>query len=283
MVYKKDNFKIIITVRLDLFHPKQLEKYSTYKDSYEKCYDLYKLYSEKNGAEVFNKEKFLVHLKSDLKIEDELGEMKSFFMEKNDTDFSYNKVFLNDNFKRWIECDGNKGKFIEYLVETDAEFLVRKHDEKEIYIFPVLNKGFDKHNIKYIETIIGTFMEEDSDELYLLLHDKDLYNGPNKHHPVSDRDELGLKLDDGSVLKTLINDNKVFVFQHIDQDKYYCEIIKKLNILSIDEIIKKLEEQAQVILFGKQISKCMRKREMESVLADEKENNKYNFSEPFLD
>ena len=129
-------------------------------------------------------------------------------------------------------------------------------------------------------TIKFSFQKEDGD-LYLLLHDKDLYSDHKKNQPVSDRDELGSKLEDSSLLKTLINDNKVFVFQHNDQDEYYKKIIKKLDILSINEIIKKLEEQALVVLFAKKISKYMRKSEMEKDLDDE-ESNKYDFSKPFL-
>lgn len=283
MAHRKDNYKIIITVKPDIVHPEKLKNYCTYKGRYEKCYDLYKLYSEKHSSSVFTISEFLCFLQSELKIKDELGRTNTFFKDKSPDWFSYDNVFPDENFKKWIKQKRNKGKLIKKLVATEADFLIRKREGQEIYILPVLNNGFDKQNIKYIERIIGALKEKDGGDMYLLLHDKDLYDDNQKHHPVSNGDRLGVKLEDNSILKALINDNKVFVFQHtINEDKFYSDIILELGDLSTDEIIKKLEEQAQVVLFGKKISKCMMRSEMEKAI-DAEGSNKYDFSKPFLD
>lgn len=277
--------KVIITIKYDT--PGLCESMTDYLPFGEECLDLYKMLFLKY-SNVFTDPEFINFLKELTYQSKAEGETHIFNKER----FDYDAVFNNEVFKEWIESSKspneamtNKEVFEKMILRTEYKYLIRKHNKCELYVLPVLNKEYDNQNIEYIENIVKVF-KKDNEDLYLLLHDKDLYDDSKMHHPVSNSDKLGIKLEDTSKLKSLINDNKVFVFQHKnekDGDAYYKDIILKLNDLSTKEIIEKLEEQARVVLFAKKISKCMRKSEMEEFMGSEIENDKYDFSKPFID
>lgn len=272
--------KVIITVRMEptFFN---LDSLTNYRPYIEGCFDVYKQYLEKNGSLLFTNQVFLDYLRNELSVENEVREPFFFFQAKKDEDFSYETVYKDDNFNKWLESEGNKNRFLYKLEETKQQFLIRKHNDHEIYVLPVLNSNFDTLNSQYIETVIKTLKKED-DDLYLLLHDKDLYNFSNKFHRVAPNDGHVL-LNSESTLLSLIDSIKVFVFYHQDDDPFYTEIIKRLDGLKIDEIIEKMKEQARLELFANELAEKIEISNIRGMMDKKrKESELYDFSKPFI-
>ena len=271
--------KVIITVRLDHFK-KDLSQYSHFVEG---CFEVYDKLFRKH-SEVFTDEAFKGFLKN-LKYQSRAeGEVSMFDGNK---DYNYDDVFNNENFIDWLKKEDNKLQLLEKLKETKYDYLIRKHKTHEIYVVPVLNNNFAEENIAYIETLVKS-IKRDDDIIYLLLHDKDLYDDTKKNHPVAFNDGFEKKLDQGSVLMDLIDDTKVFVFQHQpgndgdEGDVFYNNVIMRLDEIAVDEIIKLLSKQASNIILGKELSKCMRTSDMQ-ILLSKYHNGEYDFSTPFMD
>lgn len=266
--------KIIISVRISDVNC-AFTKYSPHGG--EKCFEAYKLLLKKN-SEVFADDDFLYFLKSIFVEED--GE-KEFFFEEQDR-FNFNSVFENDNFTDWIKSKENKIQFIIQLTQRlNDKQIIRKHNTEEIYVVPLLNDSYNDENVEYTEKLIAA-LRQDGDDLWLLLHDKDLYSINKSYHPanISEFHEGRHEVLNCSELKSLIENNKVFTFIHSDSDHFFAEVINKLDELTIDGIISELVKSRNVVSFTKEIAKCIKKGDMTKVLENAP---KYDFSKKFLE
>ena len=268
--------KVIITVRLDYFN-KELSQYSPFV---ERCFEIYDKLFQKH-SDIFTDESFVSFLKSLTYESSAEGKVPIFDGEK---DFSYEDVFRQDTFINWINDDKNKLVLLNKLPNTNYKYLIKKHKTHDIYIAPVLNNYYAEENIEYIETLVKS-IKRDDDIIYLLLHDKDLFDDSKKNHPVTLNNGYDEQWQDCPVLLELIKDNRVFVFQHQegnDGDLFYKHVIMRLDEITTDDIIMVLERPEPNLLLGKELSKCMRTSKMHELLSVFP-NGEYNFSIPFMD
>lgn len=265
--------KIIISVRISDVNC-AFSKYSPYGD--EKCFEAYQLLLKKN-SEVFADDDFILFLKSIFIEED--GEKEFFF--KGQHSFNFNSVFENDNFTDWIKTEENIIQFIVQLTQRmNNKHIIRKHNTEEIYVVPLLNDSYNDENVKYTEKLIAA-LKQDGDDLWLLLHDKDLYSIKEPYH-LANLSEFnkGHVVYNCVELKTSIENNKVYTFIHQDSDQFFTEVINKLDELTLDDIIEEFEKHKRVD-FAKKVAQCIRKQEMTNEIVNAEES--YDFSEQFLE
>ena len=270
-----NNKKIIISVKVNQVDLTSLANYSPFGDP--KCFEVYKYLIKKN-IDVFKNDSFITYLKTISTKYD--GSQVSLFDSLNSLD--YGTVFEDENFIGWIKTKKNKIGFIDKLLLTNDKYFIRKHKTEEIHVVPVLNEDFNDENVKYTDALI-TALKKKGDDLWLLLHDEDLYDS-NSNYPYHKADisefHQGHVVNNCNKLKKLIINNKVFTFIHQDSDSFFSEVIKKLDELTLDDIIKELEKHKRVD-FAKKIAKCIKKGDMTSVLKKARET--YDFSEQFLE
>lgn len=274
----EQNKKIIISVRVDQIDPTSLANYSPHGDS--KCFEVYKMMLLKEHITLFDNEEFKSYLKG-LKFINQVGKEMLIFPDNIDC----SKVFNNDNFKTWIENDENTMNFIKQLIKTNDKHLIRKHNTEEIYVVPVLNEDFNDENVEYTEKLIEALKKKD-DDLWLLLHDKDLYNSDRSCHLVK-KDDDGLVPIEGEnrhELNNLVEGKRLFVFRHeSNADYYYDCIVLQLDDekLTSEGIVKRLDNPA--ILLAEKLGEKMMKKEIEQGLSDAPTSISYDFSKQFLE
>lgn len=142
---------------------------------------------------------------------------------------------------------------------------------------------------EYINDLI-TWAEEDSTDLYLLIHDKDIYDTQGGQieiitHRVDIKDD-NLCKEIVNPLKDLIQNNKVFVFIHdTDRDDYYKYIVSnpRLSTIAPSSIVEILEGAHENLAFTNQLGQLSTYEEMMKFLTAAGENSKkYDFSKKFI-
>lgn len=272
------NCKIIISVRVAIV--KSLDTLSNYSPFFDGCFDIYKMLMAKYGS-MFNHQDFTRFLES-LSLQDEAGEDSLIF--QNLESFNYKSVFENDNFITWISDNNNKDSFLSNLCQCKDLHLLRKHNSFEIYIVPTYSDTFAPENVSYIELLVNKLKKGD-EEVYLLLHDKDLYETGKECHHASPEDSFGLKdMHKYETVWSLINSRKVFVFKHdTSVDDFYNNIVLKLDELSIDGFMKALaiKLDASNFTLSEILGKLMSEEEMKDALKGC--GSQYDFTKSFLD
>lgn len=263
--------KIIISVRISDVNCDFIN-YAPYGD--EKCFEVYKMLLSKYN-DVFTNENFISFLKG-ISYEYE-GSSEPVFNDPNF--FNYDSVFQDDSFIDWIKSEENKRIFINHLIMMNDGHIIRKHITEEIYVVPLLNDFYQDANVKYIEELVNALRQE-HDDLWLLLHDKDLYEREERYHQADKSEFENIPaFSNCPKLITLIENNKVYTFIHQNSDHFFSEVIKKLDELTLKDIIKEIENKR--IEFAKDIAMKIKKEEMISLL--ENANETYDFSKPFLE
>jgi len=144
---------------------------------------------------------------------------------------------------------------------------------------PVLNESYKEQNVLFVESLIKA-LKKDNDDLWLLLHDKDLYEHEKKYHKVDKNDIFpDNNITSNENLYTLITTNRVFTFIHQISDPFFEKVISKLENISVDMIVEELEEHKRVD-FAKDIASKMKKKDMVSIINNSTES--FDFSKPFL-
>ena len=274
------NRKILITAKesvltsleADLFKVFDGCKWEVYKYllkfRYSKLYN--KLFFEKNTLRDFL---------DGLQTTNAAGRVISVFMGPVDCGF-----VEKDPFKNWLLKDKNTDDFLNNLFGMDTPFLVKKRENAELYVAPVLNDNYNDNNVCYVEELINVIKGSEEDDLYLLLHDKDLYknvDGGIKHRKVTVNDaNLSDKVNSMQKLKEMINKERVFVFTHQPTDNYYKRIVSELNNIAVGNIVDILYTISHNVDFASSIGNEMTITRMRECIAGEKEF--YDFSKKFF-
>lgn len=269
--------KIIITVGVGTIRPDFFINYQAY-GSFE-CYEVYMLILKKY-SNVFDNQDFISYLKG-LKYINQLEREMSIFPDNID----YSKVVNNDNFQNWIQKKTNKENFICNLIKTNNLYLIRKHKKAEIYVVPLLNRTFVEENVIYTDMLINAFKKKD-DDLWLLLHDKDLYSSDRSCRLVNKNDDgLGqINSDNFCELYNLVEGKRVYVFKHdSNADYYYDKIVLQLDDekLTSERIVNRLNNPA--ILLAEELGKKIKKNEIELGIINAPNSISYDFSKQFLE
>ena len=183
-----------------------------------------------------------------IQVENRVGRSKPLIDIEN-PDFS---IFNNDVFKPYQETCSDLLMRTKHL---SSIFL--KNSVGSVWVVPTYYESYVDTNIEYIEQLIRWGKTEDTD-LYLLLHDKDIYNTqePVPQHLVNINDSLLSKKvsdsDELDELKELIKGKRVFVFIHAaDRDDYYKYIVwnEKLSSKSVNDLTDLLEVVSENLNF----------------------------------
>lgn len=217
---------------------------------------------------------------------------------------SYDKLLDDENFRTYMSSivdniynpdsdfnfsDEEKNKIRGVIIDTDfykSRFL--QNANNSIWVIPILNETFNKNNIDYIENFISCASSDEYD-VYLLLHDKDLFRETKCAHQVSDsdKDSFGINYNEfPPLLKERIEKNKTFVFKHQRDEDSYCRLIvwnKNLSSLSISSIIETLTLVVDNLKITDSINKQLCKNKMEEEFCKATEKRSYDFSVKFLD
>lgn len=187
--------------------------------------------------------------------------------------------------------------FIEQILNTDNVFLrklqdsclfksrFRQNRDGSIWIVPILNQHYNPDNIIYTESLVS-WANEDNVDLFLLLHDKDLYATDREAQKVMSEDP-SWELQENSQLKKMIDGGRVFVFKHQPDEDVFCKNIvwnKDLSDLTIEAIMNTLlapEIIANNIHFSESVGSIMDKCSLSSAI--DNEANGCDFSFKFLD
>ena len=149
----------------------------------------------------------------------------------------------NRHFKKWLQEKSNQNKFIKNICATNDRYLVRKKNNEEIYVTPLLSDDFSMNNVEYIEKLLESIVKE-GDNIYLLLHDKDLFKEQTRCYQVKACD-VSSYVNEVSypILTSLIDNGRVCVYIHGEGlDVCYDDIIQKLKDgVTQDEIVEKLK------------------------------------------
>lgn len=189
----------------------------------------------------------------------------------------------NETFKGWLGENGNKDVFLKNVLGMNTPFLVKKRMNAELYVAPVLNEDYKEENVLYVEELIKCIKVGEGDDLYVLLHDKDLYatEEPITSRKVSSSDScLSEKVNSTSNLKGLIKKEKVFVFTHQPKDDYYKQIVTELNNIAVVNIVDILFTIRHNVDFASSIGDMNLITSMRNFIASE--NEFYDFSKRFF-
>ena len=178
-----------------------------------------------------------------------------------------------------------KNEFLDRVSKSD---FVKKHflQKEEIFILPIINDNYSQDNVKYVEKLVE-WLYEDGVDLFLLLHDKDIFNTsePIKQKRVTPKTKYlsEISLEDEK-LKSLIENGKVYAFIHEeDKDAYYKGIVKSINRIDVEKIVEILNDPTISLNQGlfEKLGSNMTKNEIEKVFeaADKKG---CDFSKQFL-
>lgn len=144
------------------------------------------------------------------------------------------KIFA-DRFQEKINNDAEfRQNFLQKVMDSSfckKKFLRNKDDS--IWMVPTINDNYSDDNVNYILNLIA-WASEDGAELYLLVHDKDIYNTQNaiSNHKVKIEDnEISQLLKKSKALTELIDEGKVFVFTHQGTDTFFQKIVTEKDIL----------------------------------------------------
>lgn len=280
------NKKLLITTKENVLN--SLSKEPDLFKVFDGCtWEVYKYLLNYRYANLYDKlfcdEKTLENYLKDLKTFDKLANDNVPVFEDSSVDccFADNKTFIG-----WLGEKDNKDVFLKNVLGMNTPFLVKKRENAELYVAPVLNDNYNDNNVCYIEELINVIKGSEEDDLYLLLHDKDLYknvDGGIKHRKVTVNDaSISDKVNSKQKLKEMINKERVFVFTHQDSDNYYTQIIQKIITITIDRVVQALTDELflnNLVLFEK-LGNCMSKSEMEQ--AYNSFNNNCDFSKPFM-
>ena len=271
----QNNKKIIISLRVDIVDTTSFVNYSPH----DECIEVYKMLLNKYIS-MFDDEKFKSYLK-ELKYTNMVKIEKNIFPENID----YSKIFFNENFNKWISKEYNTKKFMEELIKTNDKHLIRKHKKAEIYVVPVLNEDFDYENVVYTVALIKALKKE-GDDLWLLLHDKDLYSSDRSCRLVQKGDDNLVLLEGEKLcnLNNLVDGKRVYVFRHeSNADDYYDKIVLQLDDekLTSEEIVKRLDNPA--ILLAEKLGEKMMRKEIKQGIFDAQASLSYDFSKQFLE
>lgn len=147
----------------------------------------------------------------------------------DDTSFLDKERFIN----QIINDDNKRLSLIQHLNTTDFfKKKLLKNEDGSIWILPTIHQSYNDENVDFIEKIVD-LAQKSCDELYLLLHDKDILATKESiaNHMVSKDDSiLSKKISTSSSLYRLINDSKVFVFIHSSEDRFFNVIINNDEI-----------------------------------------------------
>ena len=188
----------------------------------------------------------------------------------------FDALFKEDSFDDVVKAVLNSSFYREKVLQNQAG---------NIWVLP----ASDMTSQEYINDLI-TWAEEDKTDLYLLLHDKDIYNTLEGQievitHCVDIKDEYLCK-DIMNPLEGLVNNKRVFVFIHdTDRDDYYKYIVSnsQLSTMSPSNIIQILEGAHKNIAFSNLLGQQNNYEKMMTLLEDaRKESKKYDFSKLFL-
>ena len=163
-----------------------------------------------------------------------------------------------------------------------------QNSDGTVWVVPLLKERYQNDNVDYVECLIN-WAGKDVDELYLLLHDKDLYQIDKPHHQVNKEDpDLSAYSSDKVLLMKHIEKSRVFVFVHASASDDYCKSIvhnPDLSHLSFDSILTILYDGEKMAKrnceLTKQLGKCMCKKEIEEKLKSA--SGPYDFSISFLE
>jgi len=206
-------------------------------------------------------------------------------------------------FKPLIEDINNPGdvfespSFIEQIIKTDDVFLrklqesnlfkshFRQNKDSSIWIVPIFNQHFNPENINYTESLVS-WANDDAIDLFLLLHDKDLYMTDREAQKVVSIDS-SWGLSENSWLKMMINEGRVFVFKHQPDEDVFCKDIvwnNDLSNLSSEAIMNTLQAPeiiAKNLQLSESVGSIMDKSALSSAIDTEADGCDFSFK--FLD
>lgn len=199
-------------------------------------WDVGHFFLRKNYSSLVKQDQFRDYLQS-LQIENRFGKHNPLITDINNP----GDVFESPSFiEQFIK--GNNA-FLSKLQESNLfKTHFRQNKDGSIWIVPVFSHYFNPDNINYTESLVSWASDEDID-LFLLLHDKDLYTTDRESQKVTSIDS-SWGLHENSCLKKMINEGRVFVFKHQPDEDVFCKNIvwnKELSTLTSEAIMNTLQ------------------------------------------
>lgn len=280
MEAESSNLKILITTKIANYNGHFLN-FKSIQATYDwnVCYFLLKYYYSK----IFRKED-----------ESFIKEFQDFKIIDPDTDdevvidFSQNTFIDDPDFVEQIVNNPDLYKHFIALLKKSSflQNTLLQNNDGSIWVLPTINDSYKEDNVLYIESIIR-WSRKNNEDLYLLIHDKDIYNTIDsiRHHKVTKNEQaLSTCIRKDSQLMNLIESEKVYVFIHnSDEDSYFKNIINSNNLSEkkVSEIIDHLVYVYNNCHLSEELGKELQLEKIQSIL--NKSNRSCDFSKKFLE